>query len=84
MTGGDDALQAAAAEYASAIRECAAAEERANRAHRRLEASPDTLEYQIACAQARKREAAAALRKRRAEKTYLAAGGYVRKDPVDE
>ncbi|HTU78561.1 MAG TPA: hypothetical protein VMF09_07360 [Solirubrobacteraceae bacterium] len=75
------ALRAAASDYATAARECDAAQDAANRAYRRLEASPDTLEYQIAYSDARKREAAAALRKRQAAEAYLAAGGYALQDP---
>ncbi len=76
-----EALRTAAAEYATTARECEAAEDAANRAYLRLETSPDTLEYQILYSQARKREAAAALRKRQAGEAYMQAGGYALQDP---
>lgn len=66
-----DELKAAAAVLSAASRECAAAEDEANRAYQRLEASPDTLEYQIAYSDARKREATAALRKHQAQAGYM-------------
>ncbi|HTZ63344.1 MAG TPA: hypothetical protein VMB51_04515 [Solirubrobacteraceae bacterium] len=78
----EQALRAAAVHYASARHDCRVAEDAARAAYLRLEASPDTLEYQIAYSEARKREAATALRKRRAQETYLLAGGYSEQDPA--
>lgn len=84
MVSAREKLRIAADALIAARRECAAAESAANAAYRRLEASPENLEYQIAFSEARKREAAAALRRRQAEAAYLAAGGYVREDSAGE
>ena len=74
-------LRAAAEAYATTRDEYRAAEEAANAAYRQLEASPDTLEFQIDWSEARKREAAAAWRMKDAEKALREAGGYARVEP---
>jgi hypothetical protein len=71
------ALRAAAAAYTGARREYDRARTAAQSAHDRLEASPETLEYQIDWSVARRAEADAAWRLERAEEAYRQAGGYV-------
>ena len=68
-------LRSAADDYATARAARAAASDAADAAYERLQASPDTLEYQIDWSEARKREAAAVFRERTAEVAYRLAGG---------
>lgn len=78
MPGVDQqALRAAADAYASARREHDTAKAGAEAAHRALEASPETIEYQIDWNVARREEVAAAWRLRQAEEAYRTAGGYL-------
>ena len=85
MVGIDDgALRAAADAYAAAREECRVAEVATNAAYERLDANPESLEFQIDCDEARKREAAAALRTRRAKRAYIEAGGYEDDDAIDD
>jgi hypothetical protein len=68
-------LRSARDEYAAARADRAGASDAADAAYERLQASPDTLEYQIAWSEARKREAAAVFRERTAHVAYRLAGG---------
>jgi hypothetical protein len=78
MSGIDPrALRVAAEAYVAARRDQEAAKAACDAAYERLEASRDTLEYEIDWETARREEAAAAWRLRRAEETYHRAGGYV-------
>jgi hypothetical protein len=81
MPGVDQqALRAAADAYAAARADYEAVKDAADAAYERLEASPDTLEYQIDWNVTRREEASAASRFKRAENSYLRAGGYVARD----
>jgi hypothetical protein len=71
------ALGAAADAYAMARRNYERAVTAAAAVYERLEANPDTLEYQIDWNVARRGEADAAWRLKRAEDAYRAAGGYI-------
>ncbi len=71
------ALRSAGDAYAAARRNYEAAQATANRAYERLQASPETLEYQIDWNVARRREAAATWRVKAAEEHYRKAGGYL-------
>jgi hypothetical protein len=78
MSGVDQqALRAAAEAYAEARREYAAAKAAAEAAYACLQASPETIEYQIDWNVARRDEAAAAWHVKQAEESYRSAGGYV-------
>jgi len=78
MPGVDQrALRAAAEAYSAARHDHQAAQAAAEAAWERLEASPETLEYQIDWNAARREEAAAAWRLKQAEEAYRRAGGYV-------
>jgi len=70
------ALRAAADAYVAARADYQAVKASADAAYDRLEASPETLEYQIDWNVARRAEAAAAWRLTRAEEAYSKAGGY--------
>ena len=79
MSGVDQrVLRTAAAAYAAARSEYEAAKTAADQAYERLQASPDTIEYQIDWNITRREEAAAAWRVQEAQARYRAAGGYVR------
>ena len=83
MSEGDQrALGAAADAYAVARRDYERAVTTAAAAYERLEARPDTLEYQIDWNVARRAEADAAWRLKRAGDAYREAGGYIG-DPDD-
>jgi hypothetical protein len=71
------ALQVAADAYAAASAECKDASDAADAAYERLQASPDTLAYQIDWTETRKREAAAVFNKRTAAIAYRLAGGHL-------
>ncbi|MGH2887223.1 MAG: hypothetical protein ACRDPA_31760 [Solirubrobacteraceae bacterium] len=71
-------LGAAADAYAAARREYGDAKAAADQAYERLQASPETIEYQIDWNVARREEAAAAWRVKDSEERYRKAGGYVR------
>ena len=71
------ALVAAADAYVAARRDYEHAVTDAAAAYERLEASPDTLEYQIDWNLARRAEADAAWRLERAAEAYRTAGGYL-------
>ena len=58
-------------------RESEAASAVADAAYERLQASPETIEYQVDWNVARREEAAAGWRLRQAEERYRRAGGYV-------
>jgi hypothetical protein len=75
-------LRAAAAGYVAARDRYRDAKDAAAAAHDRLQASRDTLEYEIGWNLACKQEAHAAWRLKQAEAAYRAAGGYV--DDSDE
>jgi len=77
-------LRAVAAAYAAARADYKAAKADSEAAYNRLEASPETLEYQIDWNVARRAEAAAALRFSRAMEAYRDAGGYVGGPGPDE
>jgi len=70
-------LHAAAVAYAAARADYEAAQAASNAAYERLEASPETLEYQIEWNVVRRAEAAVALRLSRAEEAYRDAGGDI-------
>ncbi|HTX12600.1 MAG TPA: hypothetical protein VME22_28545 [Solirubrobacteraceae bacterium] len=70
-------LRAASDAYLVARREHDAATAAADAAYDRLQASPETLEYQIDWNVARRAEAAAAWRLERARTAYRQAGGYL-------
>jgi len=70
-------LDDAAGAYAGARRRYAAAKASADAAYERLQASPETLEYQIDWNVARRAESAANWRLKWAEEAYREAGGYV-------
>jgi hypothetical protein len=74
-------VRAAAEAYASARAELQAAHQQADAAWTRLQASPDTLEYQIDWSEARRHEAALAARVAAAEREYVRVGGYARDEP---
>jgi hypothetical protein len=76
-TSRERALRSAAEVYAVARVDLDLARSKAEAAWTRLQASPDTLEYQIDWSVARRREAAVAARARQAERDYVMAGGYV-------
>jgi hypothetical protein len=79
MSGIDQrVLDAAADAYAAARREFEGATSAADQTYERLQASPETIEYQIDWNVARREEAAAASRVKEAEERYRKAGGYVR------
>ncbi|HTP18743.1 MAG TPA: hypothetical protein VMJ65_04015 [Solirubrobacteraceae bacterium] len=79
MSGIDQrVLDAAADAYAGARREYERATLAAGQTYERLQASPETIEYQIDWNVARREEAAAAWRVKEAEERYCKAGGYVR------
>ena len=79
MSGVDQrALRAAADAYSATRSEYEAAKAAADQAYERLQASPETIEYQIDWNVARREEAAAAWRVKEAEARYRRAGGYVR------
>lgn len=71
------ALRPAADAYIAARQEYEKARTGADAAYDRLQASPETLEYQIDWNVSRRAEAAAADRLQRAERAYRKAGGYV-------
>ena len=71
------ALGATADAYLAARQDHEHAVTAAAAAYERLEASPDTLEYQIDWNLARRAEADAAWRLERAEEAYRKAGGYL-------
>jgi hypothetical protein len=73
-------LRAAADAYAAARVDYEAVKRAADAAYERLEASPETIEYQIDWNVTRREEASAAWRFKQAEKSYLRAGGYVAGD----
>jgi len=73
-------LRAAADAYAAARANYEAVKAGADAAYERLERSPETIEYQIDWNVLRREEAAAASRFKRAEESYLRAGGYVASD----
>jgi hypothetical protein len=78
MPGVDQrALRAAAEAYAASRREYQVAKAAAEAAYERLQASPETIEYQIDWNVARREEAAAAGWLRQAEQGYREAGGYL-------
>jgi hypothetical protein len=76
-------LRVAADAYATARAECSTASDAADAAYEQLQASPGTLEYQIAWSDARKREAAAVFRARTAAVAYRLAGGTLIDDNDD-
>lgn len=71
------ALRAAADAYDAARRKYEAAKAAAEAAYERLQASPETIEYQIDWNVARREEAAVAWRLKQAEEAYRKAGGYL-------
>jgi hypothetical protein len=71
------ALRAAAEACAVARHQHRAAKDDAAVAYDRLQASAETIEYQIGWNVARREEAGAAWRLKQAEDAYRAAGGYV-------
>lgn len=78
MAGVDQrTLRAAADAYVMAICEYKAATAEAHAACDRLQASPETIEYQIDWNVARREEAAAHRRMNQANETHRRAGGYV-------
>jgi hypothetical protein len=78
MPGVDQqALRVAADSYRTARQQYAAAKVAAHTAYQRLQASPETLEYQIDWNVTRREEAAAAERLRQAAEAYRKAGGYL-------
>ena len=82
-TDGQRALSAAVQTHAAARAELELAVREAEAAWDRLQASPDTIEYQIDWNIARRHEAAAVARARRSERDYMEAGGYALTDPED-
>ncbi|MGO9820218.1 MAG: hypothetical protein ACLPTJ_06165, partial [Solirubrobacteraceae bacterium] len=76
-------LRAAADAYAAARDEVRVARNLADAAWVRLQASQDTLEYQIDWSSASKREAAAVARLEAAKAAYRDAGGYAAGDPEE-
>ena len=76
-------LRVAADAYAAARDEVRVARKLADAAWVRLQASQDTLEYQIDWSSASKREAAAAARLEAAKAAYRDAGGYAAGDPEE-
>jgi hypothetical protein len=83
MTSDRRALRAATEAHAAARVELELAQHEAEAAWARLEASPDTIEYQIDWNIARRREAAAVAQARQTERAYTRAGGYALADPED-
>jgi hypothetical protein len=79
----EQALRVAGEAYAAARAERELAQREAEAAWVTLEASPDTIEYQIAWTLARRHEAAALARTVQAERRYVRAGGYALADPED-
>jgi hypothetical protein len=77
------ALRVAHAAYAAARAEREVAQREAEKAWVTLQASPDTIEYQIAWNLALRHEAAAVDRLSQAERDYTRAGGYALADPED-
>lgn len=77
------ALRGAAEAQAAARAELALAKREAEAAWARLQANPDTIEYQIDWNVARRHEAAAVTRATQAERDYIKAGGYALTDPED-
>ncbi len=71
------ALRVAAERYVAARREYRAAKAVAEAAYDRLQASPETIEYQIDWNLTRREEAAAAWRLEQAGEAYRNAGGYL-------
>ena len=81
MTGADQrALRAASDAYWAARREYETARAATDATYDRLHASPETIEYQIDWQVARREDAAAAGRLRRAEAEYRNARGYLADD----
>jgi hypothetical protein len=79
MSGVDQrALRAAADAYAATRSVYEDAKAAADQAYERLQASPETIEYQIDWNVARREEAAAAWRVKESEERYRKVGGYVR------
>lgn len=77
------ALRAATEAYKIARVDLRAARAQTNAVWTRLQASPDTLEYQIGWSTARRHEAAAASHLVDTERAYVSAGGYARSDPEE-
>ncbi|HUA47990.1 MAG TPA: hypothetical protein VMA77_22320 [Solirubrobacteraceae bacterium] len=83
MNSAQSALHAAADAHAAACAQLELAQRDAEAAWDRLQASPDTIEYQIDWNLARRHEAAALAKVTEAERRYIRAGGYALTDPEE-